>query len=282
MDIVNKVKQLIEREKKKIVLFFDADGTYADNESAFAEVGIRWVEVNKNYFEVKYKLEFEWQNEFVFLYHPFAHPADASLKKYPLLDILVANPELRLDDVSEFMAEFTIPIQYQSLVRKYIQVLKTKTNQRKLAKVLDTDNFTENNLKQGLISLALDFNTVADKNTCIVRWLSYASDDRNLQKANKTLKDLELDTHFLGWLNALVDGKFTELSVDVAREVTSIIKYNVLAIYINQISKNDTYAPLRLSQVSAQNRISLFFQEAAKDSQQKQLIENIFEELGSG
>jgi hypothetical protein len=31
---------------------------------------LRVVEVNQNYFELKYKLEMEWKSEKIFLYHP--------------------------------------------------------------------------------------------------------------------------------------------------------------------------------------------------------------------
>lgn len=281
MDIVSKIQQIIKKENKRIVLFFDEDGTHAESSLAFAETAIRWVEVNKNYFEIKYKLEFEWQNDYVFLYHPFARPSEASLKKYPLLDTLIANYELRLDEVSEFIAEFNISILHQNLVRKFIHILKTKTNQRKLAKILDSDNFTESSLKQGLISLALDFNTVADKNACIIRWLSYALDEKLFQKANKTLAVWEVESHLLEWLNMLVDKKNTGLSLDVAKEITSKIKYNILLQYVSKISKNDTYAQLKLINGAAQNRVSIFFQDSIKEAYLKQLVENVFEELGN-
>lgn len=280
MDIVSKVKQIIERENRKIILFFDADGTYVESASAFADTAIRWVEINKNYFEVKYKIEFEWQNDNIFLYHPFSRPSGTELKKYPLLDILVANVELRLDDVSEFMTEFNIPILSQSLIRKHIHILKTKTNQHKLAKILDTGNFTENNLKQGLIALALDFNNVVDKNTCIIRWLSYALDEKTFQKVNKTLASWEIDHLLVDWLNALVDRKNTELSLDFAKEVSSKIKYNILTKYVANYNKNDTYGQLRPTNVATQNRIYLFFQDAILINQQKQALERIFQEIG--
>jgi len=197
-----------------------------DEQSDFESSEIRWVEVKNNYFELKYRLEFEWKNQAVFLYHAFAKPNDSEIRKYQLLDLLKANVELRLDAASELMSEYRLPDYHLPLVKRYIEQLKNKTNQKKLARILEPDNFTENTLKLGLIALALDFNTVVDKNTCITKWLGTALDEKAFNKVHKMLTEWELANDILLWLEQLFGIKSTELSLDYAKDIASKIKYN--------------------------------------------------------
>ena len=89
----------------------------------------------------------EWNTQALFLYHPFPKPNDQEIKKYPLLDLLMANHELRLDDASDFLSAYHLAEYQLPLVKRYIKQLKTKTNQKKLARVLDPAQFNETNLK---------------------------------------------------------------------------------------------------------------------------------------
>jgi hypothetical protein len=114
----------------------------------------------------------EWNAEKVLLYHPFVKPEGKKLKKYPLLDLLAANKELKLDEVSEFMAEYKIQENHTNVVNKYFKLLKTKTNQKKLARILDPENFNDDNIKRGLISIILDFNSVEDRFNCMNKWIT--------------------------------------------------------------------------------------------------------------
>jgi hypothetical protein len=143
-----------------------------------------------------------------------------------LLDLLKANVELRLDVASELMSEYRLPDYHLPLVKRYIEQLKNKINQKKLARILEPDNFTENTLKLGLVALALDFNTVVDKNTCITKWLGTALDEKAFNKAHKMLTEWELANDLLLCLEQLFGIKSTELSLDYAKDIASKIKYN--------------------------------------------------------
>ncbi|MDM1514646.1 hypothetical protein, partial [Myroides odoratimimus] len=168
--IVEKIKYILSQDKRqKLVFYFDADGSFQEELKDIEAAGIEIITVNQNYFDLKYKLEMEWNAKELFLYHPFPKPHDQEIKKYPLLDLLMANHELRLDDASEFMAEYHLSEYQLPLVKRYIKQLKTKTNQKKLARILDPAQFNEINLKRGLISISLDFHSVADKNSCMAK-----------------------------------------------------------------------------------------------------------------
>jgi hypothetical protein len=62
MKILEKIQHIIKQENRNIVFYFDADGSLEDEQSDFEGSEIRWVDVKNNYFELKYRLEFEWKN----------------------------------------------------------------------------------------------------------------------------------------------------------------------------------------------------------------------------
>ena len=121
----DKVIQTLTQSDKNKLFYFDTDGSKKEELSTIENAGIKVVEVNQNYFELKYKLEMEWNNQKVFLYHSFAKPEGKKVKKYPLLDLLSANIELKLDEVSEFISEFRLQESHSSLINKYFKLLKT-------------------------------------------------------------------------------------------------------------------------------------------------------------
>ena len=77
----DKVIQTLKESDKKILFYFDADGSKKEELAAIVEAGMKVIEVTQNYFELKYKLEMEWNAEKVLLYHPFAKPEGKKIKK---------------------------------------------------------------------------------------------------------------------------------------------------------------------------------------------------------
>lgn len=280
MQISEKIKNLLKQENKNIVFYFDADGSMQEEILEIEASGIRVLKVNQNYFELKYLLEFELQGKQIFLYHNFPKPNDEEIKKYALLDLLIANTELRLDDASEFLSTYNLSIHHLSFVKKYIKQLKTKTHQKKLIKILDPDHFSESKLKLGLVSVALGFNTISDRNSCMAKWLSIAVDERAFNKLNKSIEELELDTDILNWFNNLLDTKFTELNVEIAKKYTNRIKYNILTTYIDKPTKEDNYTKLKLYRTADLNKLQAFFQDWVNHSTLVNSIKPVFNILG--
>ncbi|WP_430812841.1 MULTISPECIES: BREX-1 system phosphatase PglZ type A [unclassified Carboxylicivirga] len=277
--VVDKIRNIISQSNRNIVFYFDIDGTFKDELEEIANSGIKVVEVSNNYFELKYKLEFEWQKQELFIYHPFPKPNDKDIKKYPLLDLLKANAELRLDDASEFLSEYKLPEYHLTLVKRYIKQLKTKTNQKKLAKILDPAHFNEPNLKLGLISLALDFSTVSDRNSCMAKCLSLVNDDKDFSKAEKMLKQLELEQDVLNWFNILLDTSDKEFNKETIIGFARKLKYNVLTSYIDKPVKADNYAKLKITRVSEINKLQAFFQDWENHPTLKGAIDIVFSNI---
>lgn len=280
--IVEKIKIIINQDKrKKLVFFFDADGSFQEELIEISDSGIKVIEVNKNYFELKYRLEMEWQNEEVFIYHPFPRPNDKEIKRYPLLDLLKANSELRLDDASEFLTEYKLPEYHLPLVKRYIKQLKTKTNQKKLAKVLDPSHFNEPNLKLGLISIALNFSSVVDRNSCMAKLFSLLTDEKEFEQTEKVLKQLDLQQEVLGWFNNLLNAYEKDLTWDSLVALSWKLKYNILTAYIEKPVKADNYAKLKITRTSDLNKLQAFFQDWENHPTLKDSIDLVFSNADS-
>ena len=278
--IVDKIKSIFGQDKRKnLVFYFDADGSFQDELQEMEVSGIFVIKVAQNYFELKYRLEMELKGKEVFLYHPFAKPDEQQIKKYPLLDLLKANHELRLDDASEFISAYSLPENHLPLVKRYIKQLKTKTNQKKLARILDSSQFNETKLKLGLISITLDFHSVADKNNCMAKCLALATEEKAFNKALKSLVELELDQEIMGWFNFLLDTNYQELNYENVIELAGKIKYNVLTAYIEKTVKADNYNKLKLQRSADINRLQSFFQDWENHPNLKNQIEPVFNQL---
>ena len=280
MGVTDKIHQLLNTNQ--IVFYFDEDGSFQELLSEIEESGIKVIKVDSNYFEVKFLLNGEWRDERIFIYHPFARPNTQGLKRYPLLDLLKANVELRLDEASELISEFDLGNHNLSLVKRYIKQLKTKTNQRKLANILDPEHFTESNLLRGLISVTLGFSKVENRNTCIAKWLVQALDEDQFEKINQQLEKLDLVDEFSKWLSHLINKNVEVLNMDVARDCAERIKYNVLTSMISKAVKEDSYAPnLKFIRAAETNRVQAFMNDWQEDPQLEKQIDTVFNALGS-
>lgn len=285
MKVVEKVRDILNIDKRKqLVFYFDenaGDNTFEDELKAIEEAGIKVVSADDNYFELKYKLEIEWQGEAVFIYHPFKKPGNEELKKYPLLDLLLANSELKLDDVSEFMTQYNLPQTQSEIVRRYIKQLRLPTNQKKLSRILERGQFDEDSLKRGLISINLGFSTVVSKSLCMAKCFELALDKGEFEKSVEKLKSLDLEEMLLLWFNTLYDTNFTDLTHSHVKEWASKLKYNLLMAPKTTIAKEDSYGRLKMERTIDITRLQNFYEDWRDHKTLKSKIELVFEELGA-
>lgn len=277
----DKVIQKFSETDKDKLFYFDADGSKKEELSTIEVAGIKVVEVGQNYFELKYKLEMEWGSEKIFLYHPFAKPEGNKIKKYPLLDLLQANLELKLDEISEFLSDYNLKEYHSSLVTKYFKLLKTKVNQKKLARILDPEYFDEDALKKGLISIILEFNTVEDKFVCMHKWLTFSLDESKFNKINDQFRALDLEEMALRWFNTLLDTKEVLLSIETATNWVTKLKYNVLIGNITRTDALDTYSELRITTAAINYKLIKFYETWQENQVANKSIDQIFNTLGS-
>lgn len=284
MKVVEKINDLLSKDKRKqLVFYFDAnasDDSFEKELKAIEAAGIKVVIAGGNYFELKYQLEMEWQGDSVFIYHPFKKPNKEKLKEYPLLDLLIANTELKLDDVSEFMTQFGLPQTQRNLVKQYIQQLRLLSNQKKLSRILEKGQFDEDNLKRGLISINLGFSSVVSKSICMAKSFALALDKEEFEKTVEKLKALDLDEKLLLWFNTMYDTNFTDFTHPRMMEWASRLKYNLIMAPKDKIAKEDSYARLKMERSLDINRLQNFYDDWKEHRTLKSEIESVFEELG--
>ena len=277
----DKVIQTLANSDKNIIFFFDADGSKREELPAIEEAGIKVVEVDQNYFELKYKLEKEWSGSKMLLYHNFAKPEGKKIRTYPLLDLLSANIELKLDEVSEFITDFKLSEQFTTVISNYFKLLKPKSNLKKLANILDPENFSEDSLQRGLISILLDYNGVEDKLNCMNKWLSLTLEESKFNKANKVLQEFELDKIIVKWFNTLLDTNEEDLCIETATKWVVKLKYNILTANVTKIVMEDTYTSLKITRVADTYKLMKFFELWQQNQSTCKAIEPVFSGIGT-
>jgi hypothetical protein len=120
------------------------------------------------------------------------------------------------------LSDYRLNEDHLSLVTQYIKQLKLKSNQKKLAKILDPDHFSADNLKLGLIAITLNDDSVTDKNSCRSRLFEIATDENKLDKTIKNLR--ELDEAVLLWFNNLLDTEYRQLNYKALTAIVNKLK----------------------------------------------------------
>ena len=263
----------------RIVFFWDEDKTYYDEFQDIKDNSdIKAIEVDERYFTLKYHLEYEWAKEKVLLYHPFPKPGKEDWEAYPLLGLYHANKELRVDEIAEIMERYDLKPHQEQLLKKYKNTFKTKTNQKKLAKILTPENFTEENIKLGLACISLDFTTVTDRNHCLVKLFSYSIEPQKLQTSLNRLHSYKLEEDILLWMNQRMGLKLSSLDKETVKQAVEYLKYNLIMMNITRINQNDTYSHLKIEQTAVVNKLHSLYQVWKSHPQLSGKIKQVFEE----
>ena len=142
----------------RVIFFFDPDREYEEEVSDLNSDLFKVEHFRNNPLNLKMKFRDELADDKVFLYLPMKRPeTHEEYLRFPLLDLLIANRELRTDDVGEFMDTYKLKPHQRSLVHKYIRELKYESVQKVIAPVLRSSGFEEKPLQRALISAFLRF-----------------------------------------------------------------------------------------------------------------------------
>ncbi|MFT6334299.1 MAG: hypothetical protein ACJATI_001036 [Halioglobus sp.] len=271
--IANKFKNQVGL---RCLFIFDAQVEYQEALNELPS-GYTILDVNHRYFDTKIQLSALLQgNEKVILYHRYAKPTGL----YALQGYLRTNDELRMDDVAHFMEEYNLSPHLSPLAEKYMSHF-TKTNRSKLAKVLRPEAFTEDNIKRGLISIALDMHTVADREVCLMKGMILAKEEKSLSSAISRLEKNELAKTYLSWINTEFGLNHAELDKNTFDEAIEKLKYLMLRYDHTLDSPADTYTSLKTNNTAAKNRIVAFLQSWIEHKDYSKEISNTLDSLGS-
>lgn len=181
--------------KLKVLFFFDPDGTNLSEVQELNLVGIRVKYFQNDWFNTKLELNALQDNEKVFFYLPMNSPQNQTdYENFPLLGLLKANKELKMDNVADFMEEFHLQPYQVGLVKRYMKELQLNKTQLVLKPYLNAAGFDERNVQQGLFCSFLDLGKIEDWDTIFVRLLSYTlpNKDNDLKRFLKKITEYGL------------------------------------------------------------------------------------------
>ncbi len=281
--MIEKVKQLLNRQDGNIVFFFDDEASYQEELREIEAGGIEVIHVAHNFFDLKIRIEMEKIEKPLFLYHNYPKPEGEAWKKYPLLDLYTANSELRLDEISEFIAKYDLldSPKDKALLKKYWELLKDKNTQKKIASVLSQSAFKESNIERALISLALGFKKPESTNKCIGKWLHTTENADAFEQLNANLKQQHLESPFLQWIKVFAPKDVYLLDFDTAKTLASRLKYNVLMQNTAKPVKEDTYVKLKAKHLAEAQLLVHLHSELNSDKKGVEKLKYIFDELAS-
>ena len=241
--LIEKVQEHFENPlNSKVLIYFDKSGAYQEEVAHWTLSDIHLLTAGKRYFYLKTQLHLELKDKKVFLYFPFPKPTGKDWDNFPMLSAYYANTELLMDEQGRFAEQHGLRSNQLPLVKKYWSVLSTKNGQKTLAKVLTGENFTEANLKRGLIAYYLEMSAVPDLTLCLVRLITLHQKPKILQKAIKKIKSADLETTVMHWIDKYFGERMPKgLSLDAVQRLAQKVKYNVIVGTVSAAVSADHY-----------------------------------------
>lgn len=293
-DLQRKIASYFQQHpSRRVLFFFDDTNRHADDVAALTDPSDRpdTFEVLRldppyAYFGMKVQLSQRATNALpVLLYVPGqASPgqpspqlsnqseSDGDHYPFPMLDLLVANDELRLDPVAELMARHGLQAHQRSLVERYEKELTRKDPTGLLLPLLRPEAFDETALQQGLIARLLGFRTLPDSTTLLAKLLTDRA-DRPADQANylTRIEQLGVDAPLRRRIaDTLFDGPVTEpLTTGFVQQVVLRLKYNLMVAALP--TDHEPYASLRLHRTDTLSRLAVL-REAIGPAQLERLL----------
>jgi len=257
----DKIISYFQRNPKlKVLFFFDPDGTNLAEVKELNLDDFRVKYFQHDWFNAKLELNALQDNEKVFFYLPMPSPqSQTDFENFPLLGLLKANKELKMDDVAGFMEEYHLQPHQLGLVKRYMKELQFHKTQNVLKPFLNAAGFDERNVQQGLFCSFLDFGKMEDWDTIFVRLLSYTLPTKESELKRFLMKTT--DFGLFDVLNKKIHQHFDcTLSSADASEIIDLVKrlkYN--SIVQGLVTKEaDPYKALKVNNaesLEAMNRL---------------------------
>lgn len=226
----------------RILFFFDPTREYENDIAKMQLNNIRIIESDGRLFRLKYRLEYDLNQEKVLLYLPMQKPDD--LSEFLLLDLLVANKELQLDDVDSFIDEYNLKAMHKALVIRYKSELIQKKYENVLSTILNPVHFNKKNLLLAFASAILGFKTKQDSQKLLIKLfvLQYSEKKEKLEKRLKQIQNLEAEQILLDSIKQIFNKIEDSLSIELISELITRLKYNLITYNIEEASEQDNYA----------------------------------------
>lgn len=281
--IVEKIKKKFNEIEYPILFLFDADKEYEEELMGCDQTDFKIIKVDRNFFAVKFAVEFKEKEDKILLYHLAEEPKEREYINYPLTDLLLASDILAMDEISDLLHLYKIPLQQRENVGRVEKWVKAKKNQSKILPALTNKPFEIQKLYTAVISIILDEKKVGNASFNLIRIFEILLEGQTAwEKKQQILVTAALDETVILNITQLLNIEIADLRFDTLKHLWLQLKYNMLTAPIAEAEPNDGYKTLKIKDDTAKIKIANFFKDWQDDKNKSLHFEAIFDELGVG
>jgi len=248
--IEKKVNSYFEKYSDlKILFFFDESQEFLEEVKSLAIPNIHVEFYIESAFTIKCKLLNELIDTKVLLYIPMAHPnTQDEYHQFPLLGLLLANKELKLDNVGEFMENYGLQRHQKALVTKYMKELKYSGVQMVCEPILNAYGFEETAIQKGLIASFLKFKNIESWSLIISKLLTLlvSKDETELNRVISKIAELKMQDTIIQQVSENTSYVMKSLCREELIQAARCIYYNKITQTISTVSNLDPYLSFKI------------------------------------
>lgn len=262
----------------KVLFVFDPFGDLqVDFDEWTWKEGYRYVVFDGGWFKTKYAIEHEWKDEKVILLFRQDSPnSQSAMLEFPLMDVLAANMDLKVNDYEAFMQQNHIRQDMATFVRDHI----TELQQSKVSKILGmyykTTEFTPDVAHRGLLSAYLGAEKLLDWNLIIIKLITQDANS-GLSNVNVKLQRNRYTKEALDKkLNDIFGVKYDTMAVYKMQRVAECLKYNIITQSLSVNTFLDEYHKYKVESAYALQTMNSLWEYPLKKAQREQFEEAVF------
>lgn len=283
--IEKKILHYFERYPElKILFFFDENREFQEEVNNLVISNIHIEIFDGNEFTTKCKLLNELSDTKVLLYLPFAHPSTQDeYHAFSLLGLLLANKELKLDNIGEFMETYGLQRHQKQLVSKYIKELKYSGVQMVCEPILNTYGFEEQAIQRGILSYSLKFKTIEGWPVITAKLLSLlvSKEESELNKVLSKIADLRIQDTVVQKISENTSYQMQSLSREELLQCARCILYNRITQTILSVSNKDPYSSFKIKDQTQIVRLNQMIIEVERYSNIKDSLDELMHQVSS-
>lgn len=241
---------LIKYPEIRVLFCFDPDNEYEEEVLQLSSDLYKVELFRNNPLQMKIRFRNELAEEKVFLYLPMKRPeTQEEYLRFPLLDLLVANRELRDDHIGDFMDTYKLNPHQKALVSRYIKEMRSDIVKNIIRPVLESSQFEEKALQRALISAFLRFQKPESTELMLAKMITLGmeSEEAEFKKFSKKITDNGLISVLDAWTTEYFGEALTELTVESLSLLASKLKYNAIVSDLEVKDKIDPYTPMKIT-----------------------------------
>ena len=246
---VDKIYSYFDGNPSLKVLFIFDDRFIADTlQNVEWKEGYRYEVFNGSWFKTKYNITHEWTKQKVVLLFPnMISPLGNAeqMRKFPLLDLLIANTEYKATTWEQFVQEYEIPAVHADYVRRHVTELEQGGIKNILLPYYTKNAFNPDVCNRGIISAYLGQDHLIDWIEIIARMIVTSNTDKRDAFFRKLQKNTDVYNSINDKLAAIFGVKLSVNNADRLQDAIEIMKYNAITQTLSLDSK-DIYHTLKI------------------------------------